>query len=212
MKILNLYAGIGGNRKLWVGDIKVTAIEINPKVAKIYKDFFPKDKVVVGDAHQFLLEHYNEFDFIWSSPPCPTHSRMRLLCNQQEGKTTPYPDMQLYQEIIFLKHWFKGKWVVENVISYYEPLIAPFKVGNHFYWSNFVISDYKEENRMIIRMTDDELIKDKFKRYGYDFDNFELTKRIKVKMLNNVVEPKTGLHIFNMAFKDKQQTLGDDEQ
>lgn len=26
IKILNLYAGIGGNRKLWDGDIEVTAI------------------------------------------------------------------------------------------------------------------------------------------------------------------------------------------
>ena len=187
LKVLNLYAGIGGNRQLWDNDeVEVTAIEYDSDIAAIYKDFFPNDIVIVTDAHQYLLEHYKEFDFIWSSPPCPTHSRMRLLCNEQEGKTTPYPDMQLYQEIIFLKHWFKGKWVVENVISYYEPLIKPFKVGNHFYWSNFVISNYKEENRMIIRMTDDELIKDKCKRYGYNFDNFELTKRTRVKMLNNI--------------------------
>lgn len=27
IKILNLYAGIGGNRRLWKGNIKVTAIE-----------------------------------------------------------------------------------------------------------------------------------------------------------------------------------------
>jgi len=206
LKVLNLYAGIGGNRKLWT-NVDVIVVEINPQIAKIYQALFPDDKVIVGDAHQYLLKNYKEFDFIWSSPPCPTHSKMRLLCNEQEGKTTPYPDMQLYQEIIFLKHWFKGKWVVENVISYYEPFIKPFKVGNHFYWSNFVIPDYKEEKRMIIRMTDEELIKDKCERYGYNFDDFELTKRLKVKMLNNAVEPKTGLHIFNMAFKTKQQKL-----
>lgn len=206
IKVLNLYAGIGGNRKLWE-NVDVTAVEINPEIAKIYQDFFPNDKVIVGDAHQYLLNHFEEFDFIWSSPPCPTHSRMRLLCNEQEGKKTPYPEMQLYQEIIFLKHWFKGKWVVENVIGYYNPLIRPFKVGNHFYWSNFFISDYKEEKRMIIRMSADELIKDKCKKYDYSFDGFNLTKRSMVKMLNNAVEPKTGLHIFKMAFKDKQQTL-----
>ena len=68
LKILNLYCGIGGNRKLW-GDHKVTAIEINEDRAKIYQDFFPNDNVVVGDAHQYLLDHYKEFDFIWSSPP-----------------------------------------------------------------------------------------------------------------------------------------------
>ncbi len=210
IKVLNLYAGIGGNRKLWPDEeIEITAVEINPEIAKIYQDFFPNDKVIVSDAHQYLLDHYKEFDFIWSSPPCPTHSKMRLLCHVQEGKTTPYPDMMLYQEIIFLKHFFKGKWVVENVISYYEPLIKPFQVGNHFYWSNFIISNYKEESRMIIRMTDDELIKNKCKKYSYDLDDFKLTKRLKVKMLNNAVEPTTGLHIFKCAFKEKQQTLGD---
>ena len=33
MKILNLYAGIGGNRKLWK-DVQVTAVELNSEIAK----------------------------------------------------------------------------------------------------------------------------------------------------------------------------------
>ncbi|MBS3104967.1 DNA cytosine methyltransferase [Candidatus Woesearchaeota archaeon] len=77
MKILNLYAGIGGNRKLWGGEIEVIAVEINPDIAKIYQDNFPNDKVIVGDAHAYLEEHFEEFDFIWSSPPCPSHSKIR---------------------------------------------------------------------------------------------------------------------------------------
>ena len=77
MKILNLYAGIGGNRKLWGGAIEVIAVEINPDIAKIYQDNFPNDKVIVGDAHAYLEEHFEEFDFIWSSPPCPSHSKIR---------------------------------------------------------------------------------------------------------------------------------------
>ena len=40
MKVLNLYAGIGGNRKLWT-DVEVTAVEIDPKRAEIYKHYFP---------------------------------------------------------------------------------------------------------------------------------------------------------------------------
>ena len=58
MKILNLYAGIGGNRKLWGDGHEITAIEFNPEIAKIYQDFFPNDKVIVTDAHQYLLEHF----------------------------------------------------------------------------------------------------------------------------------------------------------
>ena len=47
MKVLNLYAGIGGNRKLWE-DVEVTAVEWDPKIAEIYQDFFPDDTVVVA--------------------------------------------------------------------------------------------------------------------------------------------------------------------
>lgn len=77
MRILNLYAGIGGNRKLWSNEHEITAVENVQAIADIYKDFFPNDNIVIGDAHQYLLNHWHEYDFIWSSPPCPTHSRLR---------------------------------------------------------------------------------------------------------------------------------------
>ena len=77
MKILNLYAGVGGNRKLWGNEHKIVAIENNPDIAAVYKDLFPSDEVVVEDANKYLLENYMNFDFIWSSPPCPTHSQIR---------------------------------------------------------------------------------------------------------------------------------------
>ena len=67
IKILNLYAGIGGNRKLWGNEHEITAIENNQGIAKIYQDFFPNDKVIVCDAHEYLLKHFNKFDFIWSN-------------------------------------------------------------------------------------------------------------------------------------------------
>lgn len=70
MKILNLYAGIGGNRKLWGDDYEITAVEFDPEIARAYQDRYPNDTVIVGDAKQYLLDHYKEFDFIWASPPC----------------------------------------------------------------------------------------------------------------------------------------------
>lgn len=79
MKILNLYAGVGGNRKLWGDNHEITAVELNPSVASCYKDLYPNDTVIVGDAHQYLLDHYQEFDFIWSSPPCQSHSDIRRM-------------------------------------------------------------------------------------------------------------------------------------
>ena len=142
MKILNLYACLGGNRYKWNEvneDIEVTAVEYDPELAKLYQDRFPNDEVIVADAHQYLLDHYKEFDFIWSSPPCPTHSRARYWNSSNYETTTKatYPDMKLYEEILFLQHYFKGKYVVENVIPYYTPLIPAKKRGRHLYWTNF---------------------------------------------------------------------------
>ena len=80
MKILNLYACLGGNRYKWdeVTQVEVTAVEWDEELARLYQERFPKDKVIVADAHQYLLDHYKEFDFIWSSPPCPIHSKVRV--------------------------------------------------------------------------------------------------------------------------------------
>ena len=137
MKILNLYACLGGNRYKWnevKEDIEVTAVELDNELAKLYKERFPNDKVIVADAHQYLLDHYQEFDFIWSSPPCPTHSVLNYSIPLKR-----YASMVVYQEIILLKHWFKGKWVVENVKPYYEPLVKPtVQLGRHMFWSNFI--------------------------------------------------------------------------
>jgi len=192
LKILNLYAGIGGNRKLWDGDIEVTAVENVPKIAKIYQDFFPKDKVIVCDAHQYLLEHYKEFDFIWSSPPCPSHSVTSYFLNAQG--TIRYPDMKLYEEIIFLMAFCKNKFCVENVKSYYPPLIESFSIGRHYFWCNFNIEGFKGKL-------------DKVGRFGLVKSAKTGRTDEKDKLKRNCVEPELGKHIFDFAFKNKQVTL-----
>jgi len=197
MKVLNLYAGIGGNRKNWT-DVEVTAIELNPKIASIYQDFFPQDKVIVCDAHQYLLEHFKEYDFIWSSPPCPTHSRFRFI---QPVKV--YPDMTLWQEIIFLKYWFKGKYCVENVITYYNPLIQPIKCDSHYFWANFFIKLLPNRTRNVRRQNNAILEKE----LGFDFTGKDLEKRFKEQILINCVKPDTGLHILNESKRDIQGEL-----
>lgn len=133
MKILNLYSGIGGNRALWGDDHEITAVENVHDIADTYRKLYPNDIVVEDDAHQYLLNHYREYDFIWSSPPCPTHSRMNRV-NEGMGRQIKYPDMALYQEIILLQHHFKGQFAIENVIPYYKPLIRPtIELHRHFF-------------------------------------------------------------------------------
>lgn len=193
MKILNLYCGIGGNRKLWSDEHEITAIEYLPEIAKIYQDHFPNDKVIVTDAHQYLLEHFEDFDFIWSSPPCPSHSHIRLELAVMHGQNKPlFPDMKLYEEIIFLKFHFKGKWVVENVVSYYEPLIPPQHIADHYFWTNFLIPQIYTENRDHMGT-----IGSLQKRKGFDLSNYKgIDKR---KALRNCVEPEVGKRILDFA-------------
>jgi len=196
-KILNNYGGIGGNRKLWPNEYQITMVDNDPMVCKIYKDFFPNDKVICGDAHQYLLDHYKEFDFIWSSPPCQSHSSFRFnICVRFRGTPAVYPDMTLYQEIIFLQKHSKGKWVVENVKPYYKPLIEPTAVlQRHYFWSNFDIPD-KEFTKDKIRTAQIPQLQDK---YGFDLSDYKLKNKRQV--LRNCVEPELGLHILNSLIR-----------
>ena len=197
MKILNLYAGIGGNRKLWGEDNEVTAIEYDENIAKIYQENFPNDKVIVTDAHEYLLEHFREFDFIWASPPCPTHSKVRktlAIKKKKDGtiyeQNKPvYPDMRLYQEILLLDGYFDGYYCVENVIPWYEPLIEPQKLGRHCFWTNFKIPNKKFEARGSFDNTEELANK-----LGYDISKWSgVNKKL---LLRNCVEPEVAEYIM----------------
>ena len=197
LKVLNLYACLGGNRLLWT-DCDVTAVELDPELARLYQERFPNDTVVVGDAHQYLLDHYREFDFIWSSPPCPSHSRARYWSSSSdETNTKPvYPEMSLYQEILFLQHYYKGKWCVENVIPYYEPLIPAKKRGRHLYWTNFNLpTDIGDRP---FQMGGKDEVKRLCKFHDYDFYIYKGSQPIN-KIARNLVDYKAGETIFNVA-------------
>ena len=197
MKILNLYAGIGGNRMLWGNEHEITAVEYIPEVAAIYQHLFPKDKVVIADAHEYLRKHFREFDFIWASPPCPTHSVLQMTRYYDED--LKYPDMTLYQEIIWLQTFFKGKWCIENVKPYYKPLITPtFTMERHCYWaSDFIMTpDHNDGSYTDIR--DDVHAMEKF--YGLDLKESYGTTDIH-KCLRNMVKPKDGKFIFEQLTK-----------
>jgi len=195
MKVLNLYACLGGNRLLWT-DCEVTAVELDPELARMYQERFPNDKVIIADAHQYLLDHYKEFDFIWSSPPCPTHSRARYWNSSNYDTTTEavYPDMKLYEEILFLQHYFKGKWVVENVIPYYEPLIQAKKRGRHLYWTNFNLPNDLNDRRFAISSAKQEL-KGLCEFHKYDFTQYKGEQKM-LKIARNLVDYEAGNTIY----------------
>jgi DNA (cytosine-5)-methyltransferase 1 len=200
MRILNLYACLGGNRYKWGDDHEITAIELDQDLARLYQERFPNDKVIVADAHQYLLENYNQFDFIWSSPPCPTHSRARF-GNTKANRV--YPEMSLYQEIIFLDTHFKGKYVVENVIPYYKPLIEAQKRGRHLYWTNFNIPKKLSNRKVKLGNENNEVSK------LCDFHEIDLStykgKQRKDKIARNLVDYEAGKTIFETMLKVMEQ-------
>ena len=196
MKILNLYACLGGNRYKWnevKDDIEVTAVELDIELARLYQERFPNDRVVVGDAHEYLLNHYKEYDFIWSSPPCPTHSRIQL--SQYTTRDMAYPDMKLYQEIIFLNTFFKGKYVVENVIPYYEPLIPANKRDRHLYWTNFNLPYNLNGRKNPDLSRTKDLITAMSKYHDNDFRQYKGKQRMD-KIARNLVDYEAGKTIF----------------
>ena len=214
MKILNLYACLGGNRYKWGDEHEITAVELDPEAARLYQERFPNDKVIVADAHQYLLDHYKEFDFIWSSPPCPTHSKVRFTQKNQDFYKPEYPNMMLYQEIIFLQHHFEGKYCVENVIPYYEPLIPAQKRGRHLYWCNFTLPNDIAERSMrgvMCGQANDEFNK-LCEFHQYDFNKYN-GQQSKTKMARNLVDFEVGKTILDTAMgimrnlNIKQQTL-----
>lgn len=203
MKILNLYAGIGGNRKYWK-DVDVTAVEYNQEIADVYKTFFPDDKVIVGDAHEYLAKHWREFDFIWSSPPCQSHSKIRMMASKSGSYDAVLPDMTLWAEIIFLQHFTKNTnigYAIENVKPYYEPLVKPtVKLGRHLIWSNFeipkkVIKDGLKHNE---RGTSTK---------GYfNLKPFKLKHR-KDQIIRNCADPNIGEYILECYKNTKEVNL-----
>jgi len=217
MKVLNLYAGIGGNRKLWE-DVEVTAVEHDEAIAQIYQAFFPEDTVIVGDAHKYLLKNFGEFDFIWSSPPCPTHSKMSLMNHLSPYKTNTeqkkrggwvkprYADMALYQEIILLKHFFKGKYCVENVKSYYKPLVPCQLVGRHYFWANFHIS-YMQTKSIGIAGKIYKGLDTLEKLHEIKISSYNITTKKQETILRNYVNKYLGLHILNESKRDIQPEL-----
>tara|TARA_R100000935_G_scaffold2301_1_gene6491 strand:+ start:1491 stop:2135 length:645 start_codon:yes stop_codon:yes gene_type:complete len=197
MKILNLYACLGGNRYKWGDEHEITAVEWDEELAKLYQERFPNDKVIVADAHQYLLDHFKEFDFIWSSPPCPTHSRVRVSQKNRKTFIHKYPDMSLYQQIIFLDNFFDGKYVVENVIPFYEPLIIAKKRGRHLYWTNFYLPNNIGERKLpgtLTNMKNEIEVLSKF----HDF-NFRIYKGKQPmnKIARNLVDYEVGKSILD---------------
>ena len=103
--------------------------------------------------------------------------------------------MTLYQEIIFLQHHFEGKWIVENVTPYYEPLIPAKKRDRHLYWTNFNLPSVlsKREQAKICSGTIE--VKKLCEFHNYDFYKYK-GKQPTNKIARNLVDYEAGKTIL----------------
>ena len=200
-KLLHLYAGLGGTTELLDENIyNITHVELNKDIAAVLQARKPNQLVIVADAHQYLLDYYKEFDIIWSSRPCQTHSRMNKFTRHNMVR---YVDGELFEEIIFLTHYFKeGAWVVENVVPYYEPYGNPVKIGRHLFWSNFTIPpmlDVPKSPKNMINLTTVGAKKEMMDWLGihYEKNIYYDGNHCPVQVLRNCVHPKIGYYIIN---------------
>ncbi len=207
LEICNGYSGLLGNALLWEG-VKVTNIELESNIIEVAKTIRPQDTFIQADAHQHLLDNVNKYGFHWRSPPCPTHSAMAKATRHDLRQ---YPDMTLYQEIIYLQHFCKGLWVVENVKPYYESLIKPTAIlGRHYFWANFKITSFdspKQPKGFINKGTvkGSEEMK-KWLGINYEGNIYHKGNHCPVQVLRNCVHPELGLHILNCALNKKSNT------
>lgn len=204
MRVLNLYAGLGGNRKFWE-NCEVTAIEYSEKIASVYQSFYPKDTVILADAHEYLRLNYQDYDFIWSSPPCQSHSKM-IRSGRNQGPR--FPDLKLYEEILFLQNNFHNQWVVENVKPYYKPLILPSVIcGRHLFWSSFYfdIEDVKSPPNFMNAKEGD--IK-KWLGLKYSGSIYYERNHDPCQVLRNCVHPLIGKQIFAKVAAQGPNNLG----
>lgn len=201
MKILNLFCGIGGNRKLWEGH-EVTSVDNQESILEKYKELFPEDNIILADAYQYLLDHFEEYDFIWASPPCQSHSRF---IRSGKNRKPRYTDLRLYEVILFLKHNFKGKWVVENVKPYYEPLIPGKEFGRHLIWSNFEITLFEvEQPKDFINLCNVEgsIKLKKWLGLEYTGNVYYGNNHDPSQILRNCVHPKIGKHVLDCLHEE----------
>ena len=106
-----------------------------------------------------------------------------------------YPDMKLYEEIIFLEHYFNGKYVVENVIPFYEPLIPANKRDRHLYWANFNLPANLNGRKNPDLSRTKNLITVMSKYHDYDFRQYK-GKQLMNKIARNLVDYEAGKTIF----------------
>lgn len=120
------------------------------------------------------------------------------------GAKAIYPDMKLYEEILFLRGYFNGEWCVENVKSWYEPLIKPQLLQRHYFWMSREIPK-KEFKKTGIKLGNKKRLQYMIVDELQEKLEIELPEGVKNKrtLLRNCVNPEVGKYILDEMMKPK---------
>lgn len=217
MKILNLYAGLGGNRTLWSRIYSITAVENNDRRAEIYAKRFPNDEIIVRDVKEFLYTtDLTQFDLIWLSPPCKTHSQMNRF---HKGR----PKIPRLDEIFGVQIWlerlvkYPGHWVMENVYPEYgiQNLVGCFIVtlDKNVFWSSFPID--RKRFRPIKpghgSLNNSTTMREEREKLIQNFMLTDIEDMISLEEIRNCVDPRIGKYVLEQfearASEPKQRKL-----
>jgi len=217
--ICNAFGGVGANTHNWSRDKHdITHIEYNKEIARCNEQLHPEDTVVVEDAIIHLENNWDQYDYIWASPPCPSHSSIRKAGAKKGQYTAKMPDMDLYSVIVFLDEFFQGEFTVENVKPYYKRLdkqerekirnrqtvIPPAsETSRHLFWSSHEVPEVRLPTQNIHHGNHSDMTEwlGIPELNDYTFQSVE-----KRKVLRNCVHPKIGEAILKSK-NVKQQKL-----
>jgi len=116
-----------------------------------------------------------------------------------------YTDLSLYELIMFLRQYHKGKWIVENVKPYYKPFIEPTaELGRHLVWSNFDISDFEVPSPKGFITKTNTAGANQLKEWlgiHYEGNLYYEGNHCPAQVLRNCLHPKVGQHVYNEMLK-----------
>jgi len=157
IKVLDLFCGLGGWSDGFASEgFEVLGVEIEPKIAKLYKH-----PVIVADVRTLNGENFKGFDVIVGSPPC----RDFTILNDARWKRKKNPQEGLKNIIAFLNFVKKSQptyWLMENVVGLekhldHKPRVSNTKITRYMkrsFWGNFPLFLIPmEQNRGKMRET-----------------------------------------------------------
>jgi len=121
MKALDLCCGLGGwSDGLAAEGFEVIGVEIDPKIASLYKH-----SVIIDDIRKIDGREFGGYDLIVGSPPCRDFTKMRFFKHWKEP-ANPRRGMEIVNAFLRIVREAEPRfWLMENVLGLEKYLGIP---------------------------------------------------------------------------------------